>query len=147
VSVTYMILNNGKTKLLLADDDPAFLQDLQKHLEPEFEILASVADGQALIEAAQLLHPDVMITDISMPLLNGFQATRQLMAAQPNARVIFLTIHEEPAFAAEARRSGGLGYVLKRRAAVDLIPAIREVLQGGQFVCPTAVEYIPNSTS
>lgn len=122
-----------KPSILLADDDVAYRNALQKFLEPQFEITASVGDGPALVEAAQRLSPDVIIADISMPVLNGLQAIRRLKLAQPDTRVIILTIHEEPTFAAQAKTSGVLGYVLKRLAGHDLIPAIRAVLQGKPF--------------
>ena len=131
---------------MLADDDAALREGVQKLLEPEFEILASVGDGQSLIEAAQTLTPDLIISDISMPLLNGLQATRRLIALQPKARVIFLTVHEEAAFVAEANKSGALGYVVKRCAASHLIPAIREVLQGRSFVGHTSCNDPPASS-
>lgn len=123
----------------------AFREALEHILEPEFRIVASVGDGKALIEAAQASSPDVIIADISMPVLNGIQAVRRLKAAQPNARVIFLTVHEEAAFVAEAKKSGARGFVLKRCAASDLIPAIREVLRGSPFVCSTSLEEPPCS--
>lgn len=129
-----------KPSVILADDDAAFLKELRKLLEPEFKIAQSVGDGKALIEAAQTLTPDLIVADISMSHFNGFQALRRLKAALPNARVIFLTVHEEPAFVAEARKSGALGYVFKRRAPSDLIPAIRAILKGGPFVCPALQE-------
>ena len=113
-----------------------FRGTLQKFLEPHYTIAGSVGDGLALLEAARALDPDVIIADISMPVLNGIQAVRQLMSAQPDARVIFVTVHEEPAFVMEGQRSGALGYLLKRDVANQLIPAIREVLQGNPFICP-----------
>ena len=125
---------------MLADDDPALLASLQKLLEPDFKVAASVGDGQALIETAQALTPDVIIADISMRGVNGVQAARRLKAVQPNARIVFLTIHEDPAFVAEARKSGGCGYVVKRCAPSHLIPAIREALGGCSFFCPCVQE-------
>jgi DNA-binding NarL/FixJ family response regulator len=133
--------------VLLADDDAAFQEALRKFLEPHFQIVASVGDGKALVEAAQALTPDVIIADISMPVLNGLQAVRRLKAVQPNARILFLTVHEEPAFVTEAEKSGALGYVLKRCAPSDLIPAIRKVLQGSSFICPSAPEPQPLSAT
>jgi DNA-binding NarL/FixJ family response regulator len=118
----------------------AFREALQEFLEPEFSIVGSVGDGQALVEAAHALAPDVIITDISMPVLNGLQAVRRLKTAQLDALVIFLTVHEEPAFVMEAGKNGARGYVLKRCAPSDLIPAILEVLQGRPFVCSSALE-------
>jgi len=126
-----------KLGILLAEDDVSLRECVRRLLEPEFKILACVGDGQSLIEAAQTLTPDLIITDISMPVLNGFQAVRRLRTVQPNARVIFLSVHEEAAFVAEANKSGALGYVVKRCASSHLIPAIREALEGRSFVGPT----------
>jgi DNA-binding NarL/FixJ family response regulator len=129
-----------KPTVMFADDDPALLESLQKLLEPYFKVAASVRDGQTLLEAAQALTPDVIIADISMPVLNGFQAARRLKALQPNARILFLTIHEDPAFVAEARKCGACGYVVKRCAPTYLIPAIHEALRGCSFFCPCATD-------
>jgi DNA-binding NarL/FixJ family response regulator len=129
-----------KPSLLLADDDAAFLDGLRQLLEPEFRILDCVGDGRALITAARALAPDVILTDISMPYLSGIQAARQIKAIRPSARVIVLTVHEERAFAVQAERCGVLAYVLKRRAAWDLIPAIRAVIDGSPFICPASLE-------
>jgi DNA-binding NarL/FixJ family response regulator len=126
-----------KPSVLLADDDSAFRKALEMFLEPWCHVVASVADGRALVTEAQALTPDLIIADVSMPLLNGIQATQRLRAAQPKARVILLTVHEESAFLREALRSGALGYVLKRTAANDLLPAIHEVLQERPFVSPS----------
>ena len=132
--------NLAKPSVLLADDDAAFLAGVRKLLEPEFRIVDCVGDGQALIAAAHALVPDIILTDISMPYLSGIQAVRRLKATQPRARVIFLTVHEELAFAVQAERCGALAYVLKRRAASDLIPAIRAVIDGSSFICPVTLE-------
>jgi len=124
----------GKPRIVLADDDRAFLQALQTLLGAEFEILASVEDGAALLEAAAAHQPDVIVTDITMPVLSGFRAARQLRRDQPSIPIVFLTIREEPAFVAEAQKLGVSGYVVKRSAASDLMPAIRTVLLGGSFI-------------
>jgi DNA-binding NarL/FixJ family response regulator len=116
---------------------------LQKFLEPEFNILASVGDGLSLIEAAHALLPEVIVTDISMPRLNGMQAVRRVKLSQPACRVIFLSVHEEPAFAAEARKIGAVGYLLKRYVSAELIPAIHAVLEGSAFVCSALPEDPP----
>ena len=129
-----------KSSILLADDDGTFREALQKFLEPTFRIVASVGNGQELVEAAQALAPDVIIADVSMPLLDGLHAVRRIRVNQPDARVVFLTVHEEPAFLLEAEKSGAVGYVLKRCAASDLIPAIRAVLQGSLFIRSPALE-------
>ena len=123
-----------KPRIVLADDDRDFLQAIQTLLGSEFEIVASVGDGYALIEAVAAHKPDLIVTDISMPLLSGFHAARQLRTDQPSIPIIFLTIREDPTFVAEAQKLGVSGYVVKRSAASDLMPAIRAVLQGGSFI-------------
>jgi DNA-binding NarL/FixJ family response regulator len=123
-------------RVLLADDDPALLDHVRRLLEGEFEVVGTVEDGKALVAAAGDLHPDLCVTDISMPRLNGFQAARQLRKEQQDVRILFLTVHEEPVAVSEALAIGVCGYVLKRSAAVDLIPAMRQVLNGGCFVSP-----------
>jgi DNA-binding NarL/FixJ family response regulator len=120
--------------VLLADDDRAFLDLVCQLLEPEFNVVGTVGDGQALLAAASDLHPDLLVTDISMPRLNGFQAARQLKKVQPNTRILFLSVHEEPMAVTEALAIGVDGYVVKRSAATDLIPALLQVFQGNRFV-------------
>ena len=137
----------GKPRIVLADDDRAFLQALQTLLGAEFEILASVEDGAALLEAAAAHQPDVIVTDITMPVLSGFRAARQLRRDQPSIPIVFLTIREEPAFVAEAQKVGVSGYVLKRRAASDLMLAIRTVLLGGTFISADLRNSDPSSDS
>ena len=120
--------------VLVADDDPAFSNRVHQLIESEFQVVATVEDGQALLEASRQRQADLYLVDISMPRLNGFQAARLLKKEQPDARILFLTVHEDPAAVAEALAIGVAGYVLKRSAAADLIPALRQVLQGGRFV-------------
>ena len=127
-----------KNTILLADDDRDLLESLQKLLESEFNVVACVTDGFKLIEAAKLLAPDLIVTDISMEGLSGIRAARRLKSEQPNVRIIFLTVHDESAFVAEAHKVGALGYVIKQSADSDLIPAIRAALQGRSFVSSAA---------
>jgi DNA-binding NarL/FixJ family response regulator len=127
-----------KTTIVLADDDRDLLESVHKLLQSEFNVVACVSDGYQLIEAAKLFAPDLIVTDISMEGLSGIHAARRLKSEQPNARIIFLTVHDESAFVSEARKVGALGYVIKRSADSDLIPAIREVLQGRSFVSSAA---------
>jgi DNA-binding NarL/FixJ family response regulator len=117
----------------LTDDYAAFFDVLRKLLEPEFEIIGTVENGLALIDAAVGLSPDIIVSDIGMPILNGFEALRQLIAIQPDARFIFLTLYNDPAYIEEALRAGASGYVNKHRAASELLPAIREALREGDF--------------
>lgn len=120
--------------VLLADDDQPFLSRVRELVELEFDVIGAVESGQAVLAAALNLRPDLFLLDISMPGMSGFQAARQLKKKQPEARILFLTIYEEPAAVAEALAIGVGGYVLKRSASADLLPAMRQVLQGGYFV-------------
>jgi DNA-binding NarL/FixJ family response regulator len=123
-----------RARILLADDHDEMRDRVKRHLEHEFEVLGSVDDGFALLEAAARLQPDVCLLDISMPVLNGIEVSNQLKQDGSTAKVIFLTIHEDPDFLQAALRTGAKGYVIKRRLASDLRAAIREVLAGGIFI-------------
>ena len=126
----------SRPKLLLADDHRMFSQGLQSLLEDEFDLVGAVGDGEALVEAAARLNPDVIIVDISMPVMNGFDAVRQLKKQGVTAKIIFLTMHADDRLLAEAFRCGGTGYVLKQSAGEELITAIRKVLAGHKYVTP-----------
>lgn len=130
----------NKPRVLLADDHRILIEGLKGLLDPEFELLGTVEDGRALVVAAQELKPDVIVADISMPLLNGLEAGRQILKEDPSARIIFLTMHSDVAYAAEAFRAGASGYILKRSAASELVTAIREVLKGGAYVTPVVAK-------
>lgn len=125
-----------RAKLLLADDHTMFSQGLQSLLEDEFDLVGAVADGQALVEAARRLEPDVILVDISMPVMNGFDAVRQLKQQGVTAKIIFLTMHADDRLLAEAFRCGGSGYVLKQSAGEELILGVRQVLAGNKYVTP-----------
>src|SRR5258705_13756073 len=103
----------ARTKILLADDHKMFSQGLQTLLEDEFDLVGTVGDGQALVDAAQRVNTDVIIVDISMPVLNGFDAVRQLKEKGIAAKIIFLTMHADDRLLAEAFRCGGSGYVFE----------------------------------
>jgi DNA-binding NarL/FixJ family response regulator len=123
-------------KILLADDHTRFVQGLQSFLEDEFELVGTVSDGQDLAEAARNLDPDVIVVDISMPVMNGLDAVRQLVNEGTSAKIVFLTMHADEQLMAEAFRCGGSGYVLKQSAGEELITAIRQVLAGHEYVPP-----------
>lgn len=130
-------------RVLLADDHKMFAQGLQGLLEDEFDLVGTVGDGQALLDAARQFDPDVIVVDISMPVLNGLDAVRQLKAQGVKARIIFLTMHADVRLLAEAFRCGGSGYVLKQSAGDELILAIRKVLAGHKYVTPLiATEWV-----
>ena len=128
-----------RLKILLADDNPSLLQKFQRVLDKEFEIVSTVADGRALLEQCDRLRPEVVVTDISMPFMDGFEAVAKLHHRE-KPTVIFLTVHEEPAFVEEAKALGAMGYVLKRSRPSVLVDAIRAAHEGRFFLCPELSE-------
>jgi DNA-binding NarL/FixJ family response regulator len=125
-----------RARVLLADDHRIIMEGLKTLLEPEFELVGMVEDGRALLDAAERLKPDVIVADISMPLLNGIEAVRQLKKARGDLKVVILTMHSDPAYAATALDAGASGYVLKHSAASELITAIHAALQGKTYITP-----------
>jgi DNA-binding NarL/FixJ family response regulator len=125
-----------RPRVLLADDHALLLGAFEKLLAAECDIVGQVSDGRALVADAEKLKPDVIVLDISMPLLNGLEAGRQIKQKVKDVKLVFLTMNEDSDLAAEAFRSGASGYLLKRSAAVELSIAIREVMQGRSYVTP-----------
>lgn len=121
---------------MLADDHTLIVDAFRRLLEPEFEIVATVADGRALLEQAPELKPDVIVLDLRMPLLDGMEAGFELKAALPNTKIVVLTIADDSDIAALALRQWASGYVLKKSAAWELAKAIREVIKGNSYVTP-----------
>lgn len=136
----------SKPRVLLADDHKILIEGLRGLLEPEFELLETVEDGRQLVAAVDEQMPDVIVADISMPMLNGIEAGRQIIKSHPKAKIIFLTMHSDVAYAAEAIRLGAVGYLLKRSAAAELVTAIREVLKGGVYVTPPIAKGLMTSS-
>ena len=134
-----------KARILLADDHTLVVEGFRKLLEPEFDLVGTVEDGRALLEAAPKLQPDVILLDISMPLLNGIDAARRLKKMMPDVKLIFVTMHADPAYVTEAFRVGATGYVLKRSAAADLLQAVRTVLNGHYYVAPPITKDVLSS--
>jgi DNA-binding NarL/FixJ family response regulator len=124
----------AKTSVLLADDHTVVAQGFEALLRDEFELAGTVHDGRALLEAALRLRPDVIVTDLSMPQLNGLDAIRQIRARRPDARIVVLTMHRDTELAVEAFRAGASGYVLKVSPGEELIVAIREAAKGRAYV-------------
>jgi DNA-binding NarL/FixJ family response regulator len=122
--------------VLLADDHTMIMEGLASVLEPEFDIVGRAEDGRELLALAGQVKPDVIVADISMPLLNGIEAVRQLKKADSRVKIIFLTMHSEADLAMEAFRAGASGYVLKSSAAKELKTAIQETLKGRTYVTP-----------
>jgi DNA-binding NarL/FixJ family response regulator len=135
----------GRPRVLLADDHVLLLGAFAKLLAEECEIVGQVSDGRALVAAAEKLEPDVVVLDISMPLLNGLEAGRQIKQRFRNIKLVFLTMNENANLAAEAFRLGASGYVLKRSAPNELATAIREVVQGRSYVTPLVTEGLVGS--
>ena len=123
-----------QTRVLLADDHAVVAQGLEALLKDSFDLVGVVHDGRSLLEAAETLRPDVIVTDISMPLLNGLDAIPQIRARLPDAKVIILTMHRETQLAVDAFRAGASGYILKVSSAEELITAIEQVAQGRAYV-------------
>ena len=125
-----------RARVLLADDHQIVAEGLCSLLETEFDIIGTVSDGRALVEAARQLGPEVIVVDISMPLLNGIEATRQIKQVAPQTHVIVLTMHADATYATRAIEAGAAGYVLKHSATAELVTAIREALQDRTYVSP-----------
>jgi DNA-binding NarL/FixJ family response regulator len=125
-----------RTRVLLADDHKIVLDGLKSLLEPEFELVGTVGDGRALVSAVEQLHPDVIVVDISMPLLNGIEAVRQIKKLDKQVKVVFLTMHPDVTYAIRAFEAGASGYVLKHSAASELLTAIHEAIKGRTYVTP-----------
>lgn len=126
----------GRPRVLIADDHTFVAEACVKLLEPEFDVVGTVADGQALLEAVPKLKPDVIILDVGMPLLNGLEAGKRIKKMARAVRIVYLTMNTDLGIAAEAFRGGASGYLLKTSAAGELATAIREVLKGKQYVSP-----------
>ncbi len=125
-----------RTTVLLADDHTIVAEGIASLLEPEYDLVGRVHNGRELLRVAEELSPDVIVSDISMPLLNGIDALRQLRQRDPACRVVFLTVHADVSYVAEAFRAGAAGYVLKQSAAEELRLAIRTVMEGHIYLTP-----------
>jgi DNA-binding NarL/FixJ family response regulator len=124
----------ARARILLADDHAEFLALTAGLVESEFEVLKTFGHAQSLIDEAVATNPDLLVLDISMPGLSGIEAALQLRAAGCQSRIVFLTVHEDPDYLRSALATGALGYVIKRRLASDLMPALRAALAGQCFV-------------
>jgi DNA-binding NarL/FixJ family response regulator len=132
-------------RVLLADDHTLLLGAIEKLLSEDCDVVGQVSDGRALVTAAEELKPDVIVLDISMPLLNGVEAARQIKQKLRNVKLVFLTMNEDADLAAEAFRAGASAYLLKRSATSELPLAIREVMQGRSYVTPLVTEGLVES--
>jgi DNA-binding NarL/FixJ family response regulator len=132
-------------RVILADDHTLIAEALRHLIAPHYEVVATVADGRALLDSAASFKPDVIVADIAMPLLNGLEAGRQIKERMPGVKLIFLTMNEDPELAAEAMRSGASAYLLKKSAASELLHAIQTALRGKSYVTPQIARGIQES--
>jgi DNA-binding NarL/FixJ family response regulator len=121
-------------RVVLADHHPTMLEGIRRMLETEAESVLMVADEASLMQAVESLLPDLVIADLSFPVSGGANVARLLKKQHPGIKIIILSVHEEPAAAEEVAAAGAEGFVLKRRAVVDLIAAVRAVCRGGRYV-------------
>ena len=126
----------GRPRVLLADDHRVVAEGLKRLLADDFELVGVEEDGRALVATARKLAPDVIVADISMPHLNGIDALIQLRKDNPDVKVVFLTMHQEPAYARRALDAGAVGFVLKHSAPAELVLAVQAALKGQTFITP-----------
>lgn len=126
-----------QTRVLLADDHPLTLEGLRAFLEPHLAIMGTVSDGRTLVDAALALKPDLIVLDITMPLLNGIDAAVQIKKALPLVKLLFVTMHVNPTYLEAALNAGATGYVLKSAAREELLNAIQKVMAGDIYVSPS----------
>jgi len=127
---------NRCPRVLVADDLPEILKQVRELLGEHCEIVGSVANGQQALWSTLTLNPDILVVDISMPILNGFEVARSVRESNCRARIVFFTIHEDRDYVDAAFSCGGSGYVLKSRASTDLLAAIEAALQHRTFTSP-----------
>lgn len=135
-----------RPRVLIADDHRVVAEGLKSLLADEFELVGVVADGQAMVDAAKTLRPDVIVADVSMPLLNGIDALETLRRQGVDVAVVFLSMHNQPGYARRALRAGAAGYVLKLAAPEELVQAIRAAVEGGTFVSPALARAVFDTT-
>ena len=123
-----------RPRVLLADDHVETARQLRELLEPQFDVVALVEDGRALVSSAARLSPDAIVADISMPGLDGIEASALIRRSDPDARIVLVTVHSESILVARGLAAGALGYVLKDAAGDELVPAVQAALAGQRFV-------------
>ena len=134
----------AKIRVLLADDHAIVREGIKRILaeEPDIEVVGEAGDGLQAVEMAKKLKPDVAILDITMPALNGIEATRQIRSSLPNTHTLTLTMHEDDTYVFQLLKAGAAGYVLKRAAATDLVQAVRAAQRGEAFLYPSVAKAV-----
>lgn len=128
-----------RSRILLADDHVLILEGLRKILEPYHEVVGAVSDGRSLVDAALRLKPDLIILDVSMPLLTGIDAARRIHKSLPRTKLLFLTVHANPAYLREALNAGATGYILKSSTREQILGAVTKALAGQTYISPGIV--------
>jgi DNA-binding NarL/FixJ family response regulator len=123
-----------RPRVLLAEDHAATAERLRKLLRVDFDVIAWVEDGSALVDATERLMPDVIVADIAMPGVDGIAAAILIRRHDPNARIVLVTVHAESMLVEAGLAAGALGYVLKDTAGDDLVPAVHAALAGRQYL-------------
>ena len=126
----------SRPQVLLADDHPAIREATTALLKPQFDVVGAVTDGATLVSEALRLRPDIIVTDITMPVLSGIDAAHQLRESAFSAKIVFLTVHSEEPFVKACMAEGASGYVLKSHMRAHLIPAIQAAFLGQMYICP-----------
>ena len=126
----------NRPRVVLAEDHAPVAEQLRKLLEPEFDVVAMVVDGDALIRAAEEFRPDVIVTDIVMPGLDGIAATAMLLAKNPDTRIVLVTAHEDSELTERGYAAGALAHISKHDAGRELVPAVRAAVRGERYVSP-----------
>ena len=133
----------SRSRILIADDHVLVAEAFKRFLTTDFDVIATVHDGRSLIQTATTLRPDVILTDIGMPFLNGLHAAERIKRVLPEAHLIYVTVNQDPGIIAEAFRLGASGYVLKTSAASELVKAIHCALQGKRYLSPSIAASVP----
>jgi DNA-binding NarL/FixJ family response regulator len=136
VSCYEEVVGTNRPRVLLGDDHALFSDKLRSLLAPHFDVVGAANDGEEVIAAARRLRPDVIVLDISMPVLNGLKAARRLKETGMRTKIVFCTTHADPTFVREAFDAGATGYVVKTAAASEIISAIRAALRDHPYVSP-----------
>jgi len=126
-----------RIRVVIADDNKEIRDKVIQLLQPEFEVVGSARDGGSACEAVMLLKPDIVVLDISMPVMSGIEAAKKLKKKGSKTRTIFLTVHDDPDFIQAALRAGAVGYVVKSQMATDLLTAMRSATEGDLFISPS----------
>jgi DNA-binding NarL/FixJ family response regulator len=134
------IMGRKRPRILIADDHTLVAEAYRGILEPENEVIGTVADGRALVERASALFPELIILDLAMPLLNGLDAILQIRHKLPNIKIVVVTMNKDPQLIAEAFRRGASGYIPKTSAPPELLQAVHEVLNGRSYLSPSAAK-------